>query len=247
MSSNGASENPLPEHIRTGLESLCDHLQNIAGGRLISVVLYGGLAKGEYVPDTSDVNVMLVFETVTVNCLDEIAPIIESGARDFRLATMILTETELGRTVEVFPVKFLDMYRHHRVLWGKEVFESLTISREHVRLRCAQEITNLILRLRQFYVQRSHRPELVERTLTRAISSFLTSLNTLTELKTGAAAPTKLAVIDAAVELGLDSRTLRDVFALKRGEIKPDPEELRRLYDLFMITVQQADILVDKV
>jgi len=211
-------------------------------------VLYGGLAKGEYVSDTSDVNVMLVFETVTVSCLDEIAPIIESGARDFRLATMILSESELGRTVEVFPVKFLDMYRHHRVLWGKEVFESLTISREHVRLRCAQEITNLILRLRQFYVQRSQRPELVERTLTRAISSsFLTSLNTLTELKIGEVAPTKLGVIDAAQKIGLDSKTLRDVFALKRGEIKPDPEELRRLYDLFMITVQQAAILVDKV
>ena len=213
----------------------------------MSVVLYGGLAKGEYVSDTSDVNVMMVFDAITVSCLDKIAPIIQAGVRDFRLAAMLLSESDLKRSAEVFPVKFLDMHRHHRILWGKDMFAGMTISREHVRLRCSQEITNLLLRLRQFYVQRAHRPELVESTLTRAISSFLTSLNTLIELKTGETALNKSAVIDAAARIGLDSEILRDVFAVKRGQLKPDPEQLKRLYDLFMITVQQAAVLVDSV
>jgi len=35
------------------------------------------------------------------------------------------------------------------------------------------------------------------------------------------------------------------VLALKRGELKPDTQELKRLYDLFMLTVQKAAALVD--
>jgi predicted nucleotidyltransferase len=247
MTSNETAAASLPEQVREGTERLCEQLREALGDQLVSVVLYGGLAKGEYLPETSDVNVMIVFERVTVSSLDKVASIVQAGLRDFRLATMLLTESDLRRSTEVFPVKFLDMYRHHRVLWGKDVFVDLTISREHVRLRCAQEITNLLLRLRQFYVQRAHRPELVESTLTRAISSFLTSLNTLTELKIGEAATTKSAVIEAAERIGLDAKTLRDVFALKRGELKPDLEQLKRLYDLFMTAVEQAAVMIDTI
>jgi predicted nucleotidyltransferase len=247
MTSSDTAEAALPAVVREGQARLCTQLQETFGKQLVSVVLYGGLAKGEYVPDTSDVNVMIVLDEVTVSALDKAAPIIQGCVRDFRLSAMLLSESDLRRSTEVFPVKFLDMQRHHRILWGKEVFAGLTIARDFVRLRCAQEITNLLLRLRQFYVQRAHRPELIESTLTRAISSFLTSLNTLVELKAGQEAPTKSAVIEAAEKIGLDGQALRDVFALKRGELKPNPEELKRLYDLFMTTVQQAAALVDTV
>lgn len=247
MTSSETTEAALPAAVQEGQARLCGQLLEVLGKQLVAVVLYGGLAKGEYVPETSDVNVMIVLDEVTVSSLDKAAPIIQGGVRDFRLSAMLLSETDLRRSTEVFPVKFLDMQRHHRVLWGKDVFADLTIARDYVRLRCAQEITNLLLRLRQFYVQRAHRPELIESTLTRAISSFLTSLNTLVELKTGREAPTKSAVIDAAESIGLDGGPLRDVFALKRGELKPDTDELKRLYDLFMMTVQQAAALVDTV
>ncbi len=100
--------------------------------------------------------------------------------------------------------------------------------------------------MRQFYVQRAHRPELIESTLTRAISSFLTSLNTLVELTTGQAAQNKSLVIESAERIGLDGETLRKVFALKRSELQPDTDELKQLYDGFMMTVQNASALLEK-
>jgi predicted nucleotidyltransferase len=245
MTSREAVEAALPALVQEGLARLCKQLAEAFGKQLLSVVLYGGLAKGEYNPDSSDVNVMIVLDRIAVGTLDKVAPIILAGVRDFRLSAMLLSESDLRRSSEVFPVKFLDMQRCHRVIWGMDVLADLKIARDHIRLRCAQEITNLLLRLRQFYVQRAHRPELIESTLTRAISSFLTSLNTLAELKTGQSATTKPAVIDAAERIGLDVQPLREVFALKLGQLKPDPEELKQLYDRFMMTVQQAASLLD--
>ena len=247
MTSGETVEAALPAIVQEGQARLCTQLVEALGDQLVSVMLYGGLAKGEYIPDSSDVNVMIVLDEVTVAALDKAAPIIQGGVRDFRLAALLMCQSDLRRSTELFPIKFLDMRRHHRVLWGKDMIADLTIDRDHVRLRCAQEITNLLLRLRQFYLQRAHRPELIESTLTRAISSFLTSLNTLAELKTGQTATTKSAVIEAAERIGLDAHPLREVFALKRGQLKPDTEELKQLYDRFMMTVQQAAFLLDTV
>jgi predicted nucleotidyltransferase len=245
MTSDETMETALPASVQDGLGRVCAQLQEAFGEQLVSVVLYGGLAKGEYFPDTSDVNVMVVLTGVTVAALDKAAPIVQGGVRDFRLAVLLLSEDDLRRSTDVFPIKLLDMQRHHRVLWGKEVLTDLNIARDHLRLRCEQEIKNLLLRLRQFYLQRAHRPELIESTLTRALSSLLTNLNVLVELKTGQAAANKLAVIKAAEKIGLDNQPLREVLALKRGELKPDAAELKRLYDAFMMTVQQAAVLVD--
>ncbi len=158
-------------------------LAEALGHRLVSVVLYGGLAKGEYIPDTSDVNVMIVLDDVPVSALDRAAPIIQGSARDFRLAAMMVGESDLRRSTQVFPIEFLDMQRYHRVLWGEDVFTGLTISRDHMRLRCAQEITNLLLH--QFFVQRAHRPELIETTLTRAVGSRNTDIAQILKMRCG--------------------------------------------------------------
>lgn len=245
MKPDDTLEEALPALVREGLRRLCVSLQEALGEQVVSVVLYGGLAKGEYAPDTSDVNVMVVLDEVTVAVLDKAVPVIQSGVRDFRLAPLVLSEDDLRRSTAVFPVKFLDMQRHHLLLWGREVLADLIVTRDHLRLRCEQEMKNLLLRLRQFYLQRAHRPELIETTLTRSLSSLLTSLNVLVELKTGQTAASKRAVIEAAEKIGLDSRALREVLALKRGEVKPDAAGLKRLYDAFMTTVQQAAALVD--
>jgi hypothetical protein len=139
------------------------------------------------------------------------------------------------------------MQQHHRVLWGKDVLADLHIARDHLRLRCEQEIKNLLLKLRRFYLQRAQHAELVESTLTTAISSFLSSLSALLILKTGQAPMEKKAIAEAATrELELDDKPLQDTLALKSGEYKPDSAELKALYGAFMSTVHRAADVVDR-
>ena len=56
----------LPDSIRAGVDRFCERLQNALGDQLVSIVLYGGLAEGEYSPGHSDVNVMVVLKDVSV-------------------------------------------------------------------------------------------------------------------------------------------------------------------------------------
>jgi len=235
----------LPNAVQEGLERLGNQLREAFGEQLLSIILYGGLARGEYTPQSSDVNVMIVLKEIAFETLERAAPIFQRAGRDVNLAPLLLSENDLRRSTDVFPIKFLDMQRHHHVLWGRDVLADLPIARDHLRWRCEQEIKNLLLRLRQFYLRRSHYSERIESTLTRALSSFLASLSMLVELKIGAMATTKAEIIAAAEKIGLNNQPLRDIFALKRGELKPEAAELKRLYGAFMQTVQQAAALVD--
>ena len=246
MGTDVLSDLDLPVATRDALERFRGELEAALGDRLVAVVLYGGIAKGEYAPLTSDVNAMVVLRDATTATLDRLVAPVQEGMRDCRLAVMVLTEEDLRRSTDVFPIKFLDMQRHHRVLCGRDVLADLGIAEAHLRLRCEQEIKNLLLRLRQFYVQRQHRPELVEGTLGRALSSFLIDLSVVLLLKTGRVPTGKEAIAEAAAqELGLDGRVLQEVLALKGGTQQPNADELKRLYDEFMRTVEQAAAIVD--
>jgi predicted nucleotidyltransferase len=216
------------------------------GDAVQSIVLFGGLAKGEFLPGQSDVNVLLVFRTLTVPVLDLAAPLIRQGGLEFRLAAMLVTEAELRDSADVFPIKFQDMRRHHRVILGESPFPNVVIAREHVRLRCEQELRNLSLRLRQSYVHRADRPELLQAALNRGVSSLLLNLGVLVELKTGKVVESKRDALANAAQLGLPPEPLQQAWAVKCGGLKPDSDGLRTLFAAFMDAVQQGANLADK-
>jgi hypothetical protein len=237
----------LPGPVRDGLDRFCHQLRDALGDQLLAIILYGGLAKGEYSPATSDVNVMVVVRDVTVELLDQAVAPVQQGIRDINLAMMLLCEEDLRCSTDVFPTKFLDIQQHHRVIWGADVLDGLEISRDHLRLRCEQEIKNLLLRLRQFYLHGAHRSEHIERILVNGISSFLMDLGMLLLLKTGRSPVEKEAIAEtAAREFDLDGAALQAILTLKWGGSTPDLAELKRLYGALMAAVQRAAQIVDQ-
>lgn len=237
----------IPEAEKAGLERFCEQLKEAEGDELISIILYGDLAKGEYTPMSSDVNVMVVLKSVTTENLDKAASPFRQGQRDFRLALLLLSEHDLRHSTDVFPIKFLDMQQQHQVLWGDDVLTDLEITREYLRLRCEQELRNLVLRSHQFYLQRIQHSEQIEGTLTQMISPLLTSLGVLLMLKIDQWIVGKQAIAEAATrELALTDNTLQRLLDLKAGSYKPSPEELKQLYNGLMTIVEQAADIADQ-
>ena len=77
-----------------------------------------------------------------------------------------------------------DMQQDYILLCGQDVMKDLTIKRDHLRLRCEQEIKNLMLRLRSSYLMnldlKGGLPESC-----CAYYTLLRSPDVLAELKTG--------------------------------------------------------------
>lgn len=235
-----SSSSPAASNTFRQAQRWSDGLAPVLGDDLQAVVLFGGLAKGEFVPGHSDVNVLIVFRRLDAAILDRAAPFVRQGGLEFGLAAMLVTEADLRDLADVFPIKYLDMQRRHQVLYGDDPFPKVQVTPQHLRLRCEQELRNLGLRLRQSYVQRASRPELLQAALNRAVSSLLVNVSVLLELTKGKPTATKQEALAAAPQLGLAAEPLRQAWAVKQGELKLEPDALKQLFVSFMDVVQQT-------
>src|SRR5262245_34784115 len=117
----------MRDEVTRALDAFVTAARSAFGDDLASVVLFGSAAEDRLRP-TSDVNVIVLlrsFDPAKGRSLRE--PLALASAA-IRLRPMILLESEAPEAAQLFAVKFSDVRRRHRVLWGADVFKTLQVS-----------------------------------------------------------------------------------------------------------------------
>lgn len=235
----------IPESLKNDIQNVVSDLKNKLGGDLKSIVLYGGLVKNELVKDTDRVSLMLVVSASGLNVLDNIADAV-IGKRAHQIQVTILTPAELQSSMDVFPIKFLDMKQDYEVLAGEDFVKGLEISRDNLRLRCEQEIKNLMLKFRRMYIYSRDNPEALKGILLRGYYSFLQSGDALAELKTGKTYRKEAEIIEAIGYIGLDAELLKSIAKLRSGVALENNEAVRNSAEKFMRMIEKASQMADE-
>ncbi len=234
-----------PATVKIALEGFVERLRTALGEGLISVILFGSVARGSFDPAVSDVNVMLVLTSVTVPILDQIAVAAELTRRECLLSLLTVTEADLGDSAELFPTKFLDIQRNHRTLWGREVAASLAVPRDRLQRQARRQLVNLHLRLRQLYLEARTRPERLDAVIRRSATTLLHNLGLLLELKLGQRCDSAESILAAAAEAGCDRAQLARFIDFKHGRGTVTAAELPAFYEAFMQQVAAAIRVAD--
>jgi hypothetical protein len=160
-----ASSHPvddLPAPIGRVLDEFVQDAGAVLGGALRSIVLFGSAAENRIRP-TSDVNVAVVLSAFEPAAIARLRPALERAHAAIRLEVLWLVDAELPAEVlwlvdaelpaaaEAFAVKFTDIARRHRVLYGSDPFAALVVSRQATIARLRQVLLNQLLRLRAAY------------------------------------------------------------------------------------------------
>ena len=237
---NSAITEPIPPPLREPLHRFMSALKSACATDLVSVVLFGSLARGDFNPHSSDANLLLIFKTVTPALLEKIAPALEAASREFDPSPLILAEADLPVCADVFPIKFRDIQRHHIVLLGKATLSSLNLTPERLRRQCQRELQNMLLRLRFVFMQKSKFPEALASALTQNASPFIHALAVVVELLGGEIPNSKPATISAASKLNLDCDVLHAISDLKQGAVAPSVDVLKTHYAAFLNLIEQT-------
>ena len=232
-------------NVKTATEKFVKKLVPICGDNLQSIIVYGTIVK---VPEThhSEINLMIVLDEVHVDSLDAIDKCRPSKDADIRIEPMVLTASDLRSSTDVFPLKFLDIQQNHLVLYGRDVMQDLTIKHDHIRLRSEQELKNLMLRLRWFYLRDRNEPKRLKTTLAHAAVTFLGSATGLLWLKRNDV-PKALEEVARKVceEFQIEEDLIVSLLALDQDDNGLGIEEVTTLYDEFMQIVQRAAHTLD--
>jgi len=183
MAENGVARlDGLPGNVATVLSAFIASARDTLSADLVSAVLFGSAAEGKLAP-ASDVNLLLVLRTFEPDKIGHMRDAFLAAEAAIRLRAMFVLEDELPSAAEFFAQKFADILRRHRTIFGKDVLASLQISRHAEIFRLRQVLLNLVLRLREAYVARGHRPEQVVLILTDTFGPLRAAAATLLELE----------------------------------------------------------------
>ena len=180
--SQAVAEASLPAAIAAVLQRVVDDSCRTFGPDLRSIVLFGSAAEGR-LRATSDVNLVFVlkrFERTQVDALRETLRLAHAAAR---VTIMFLLEGELGDAAEAAAVKFADIARRRRVLFGEDVFATPLASREAKLRLLRQVLVNLALRLRERYALTSLREEQLALVVAESAGPLRAAAATLLELE----------------------------------------------------------------
>lgn len=177
----------LPARVDTVLTEFVNSTKEVFAEDLRSIVLYGSGAEGK-LRAASDVNVIVLLSRFDQSKADQMRGPLRLAEAAIKLRAMFLLEEELQPASRAFAVKFADVKRRRRVLFGDDPFSAISISREDSILRLEQSLLNLILRLRQSYVSRGLREEQLTATIAGASGPLRSCAAMLLELE-GDSAP----------------------------------------------------------
>lgn len=181
-------------------EELATELAELYGATLHSVTLYGSAARGEYREGLSDLNILVLLADTAPATVRRASAVATRWVERGNPPPLLISERELRRSLDVFPIEYADIRDAHRVLHGPDPFATLEIDPEHLRLQCEHELKSKQIRLRESYLLAAEDPAALGELLVRSFSTFLVLFRTVLRVANLPVPTTPGAVIEATAE-----------------------------------------------
>src|SRR5918995_7300786 len=160
--------------IHEALNGLVDDLRATHGDNLASVVLYGSAAAGDHVELRSDYNLLIALNRITPEDLRQTQAPMREWQRLGHPLPVYFTFPELRDAADVFPIEFHQMERARVVLYGRDPFESFSISDQNLRHQTEYELRSKLIQLRRLYIPASGSATRLRDLMADSLSSFAT-------------------------------------------------------------------------
>jgi predicted nucleotidyltransferase len=208
--------NQETDPVERALADLVMSLQSALGADLKAVVLFGSGAEGRLRP-ASDVNLIAVLTRFDRAAVERCSEALSFAEAAIRAEVMFLLEDEVAPSASAFAVKFADLQRRRRVLFGEDPFLHLVIPRDEQVRRLLQVLLNLTLRMRSTYARRSRQAHQVAQLLTDAAGPLRASAASIVELEGGQVESPKAALASLAADLGAGASIVAALSEAREG------------------------------
>jgi len=134
------------------LGRVVDTLRIAFGERLVSVALYGEAAGAGYRQRQSPLDVAVVLDVLRAADLRTLRPYVPGWQRKRVSTPLLMDPAYLAGSRDAFPLEFVELRDHHRVLHGADVFSELAVHDDHLRLELEEQAKGKLLHLREAYL-----------------------------------------------------------------------------------------------
>ena len=227
-----------------------DDLRSTHGKNLVSVILYGSAAAGDFVPKRSDYNILIALERIGPADLRNAHATLREWSRMGNSVPVYFTVSELQNAADVFPIEFHAMTIAHKVLYGKDVLEGLKIDDKYLRHQVEYELRSKLLRLRRQYIPASTSVDGLKKLMSASLGSFAVLFSAVLILKEIEPPATKHEIVAlTATHLGIDGLPFEKIFHIRENNYTAalDEKSANALFGEYLEQIENVIHAVDSV
>ena len=239
------AQSALPSEIKPITEAFARALKEIYGDGLVSVVLYGSAASGEFAGKSSNINIAVILADTSLENLAKMKKVL--GQHRFRLLDPIFfTEDYMKRSLDVFPVEFLDMKENHILAYGKDILGGLSVDVKNLRFQCEQELKSKLINIKRLYL-RTVSASALKDLLFKSCTSSLHIMRNLIRMKGKTPPYAKTDILNGLErEFAIGTTAFRKVLDAKGGRVRLTKRGLEELFAAFVDELEKVTLLVDR-
>jgi hypothetical protein len=238
----------LPREVRQVLNGYLKDVSGVLGATLQAAILYGSAARGEYLPERSNLNLLLVLATVDVELMRRYGKRHRPWGKERVVVPLMVTLTELKQAARLFPLEYAEIHDHHLLLLGEDPLVGFTVDSAALWGQCRQELAGNVVRLRQRLMEGAGSPEAISILMTLSLTTLLPCLRSLLRVRGLGVPPATEPLLERINDdLSLDVTVFKEVWELKRAVITPGPAELPRLLERYLGALELLRIKTDAI
>jgi hypothetical protein len=231
------------------LDEFVQRMREAAGPNLLSAILYGSAAAGDYVADHSDVNLLCVLRETSFAAIQSLALAIEWWGKQKHHPPLLMSADEMRRSADVFSIEFLDMQQSHRLLWGEDILKTLEIPMRLHRAQLEYELREKTILLRQRLLTSAGNADAKWDLLLRSVPAYGTlfrhALFALGDMGWRSKSKREAAVALGG-QLGIDSSVFGRLLDVRERKTDRKAANLDEIFGRYLNLVEQVTAAVDK-
>ena len=230
-------------------EAFIDDLKATHGKNLVSVILYGSAAAGDFVPRQSDYNLLIALHRITPKDLRNAQACLREWSKFGNSTPVYFTVSELQNAADVFPIEFHNMERARKVLYGDDVLANLDISDKYLRHQTEYELRSKLMKLRRSYISASTSVGSLINLMAESLSSFAALFRAVLLIHGFEPPVTKHEIVAFTAEnLKIDGRPFVEIFNIRENNFAKTLDEIsaNQLFADYLEQIENVIEAVDK-
>lgn len=207
--------------VRPKVEEYCRRLIDACGERIKSICLYGSVTGPDYAHGKSNVNILVIVDRIDQHLLDSLHRVAIWGRKHAIVAPLVLTRHYIERSIDTFPIEFLEIKQSAVVVYGETYFDDLVFESQNIRHECEFQARSALLRFQQAYLEIGRDRKGIERLLHTSINSLIPLLRAMMRVKGIEPPKSKIDLVRMIADVfGIETGVLVEILRDKAGDEK---------------------------
>ena len=238
----------VPATIQKDLTEFLSQVVQLYADDLVSIMAFGSSVTKDYVENSSDINLMIVYSDLNITDLNTVSKLARGWLKKRAFSPRFISVNNLTSSSKFFPIDMLEMKDMHTTLYGKDLLNDMLIEKSGLHWQLSYEIKAMRMRIKQQFWRSCGDDHIMQKILLERFTSIVHLTRVLLYLMDKSVSQNFEDILQMAKsEIGIPSSFIEKMQALKKKQLKPTNAEYIQLFTDLMDVIRIIDTKTDLV